>query len=169
MSDQKTSAAKDVQYDSYAQNALDNYGELSGEFNNPGQERNASENQGAGVDERTTSAAKDVQLDTYAQSALDNYGELTNEFNGQDYDRGHDDGSQMVQQDAATNDNRPPPEMARDQDRETFNEKWAAEQERAEPQQLERDEYAEQALESYGDELSQDYSQGQDYGNDYSR
>lgn len=124
--------------------------------------------------DRTTSEAKNVKLDSYKDHLLNVYGELGKEFNSQaqgqekdasvrgEEDRGVNEGSEMIKKEAPRLDNRPPPEMARSQDRKTFNEKLEAD-----------DKKAKAYLDTLKDihEKNRDIIQdrGRDSGNDYSR
>ena len=101
--------------------------------------------------ERTTSVAKEVELTPREEAILRTYETSRDAFDRareDDPSRSYEnsdvrggDGSQMVEQDQPKPENRPPEEIARPVDRETFDQKWEQEQQRAE----------------------QDYERGQDY------
>lgn len=109
------------------------------------------------TDDRKTSAAKDVHFDSYAENALSTYGELTQSFNESarqakaSLDAGSSQSEAQVPSARAghaprpTNDLRPPPEMARSQDRETFQQRQAEEHRSASL----KDGYAKAALDRY--------------------
>lgn len=82
---------------------------------------------------RRTSAAKDA-LSQRADNALERYGITTGAFNQareDDPSISHQVNAQMVKNDRPSNDMRPPPDIARPVDRESFDERWRQEQERA--------------------------------------
>ena len=96
--------------------------------------------------DRRTSVAKDVELSPSAQAVLASYGRSSrSDFNlareddpSQSHENAGDqrgEGSQMVKEDQPRPENRPPEEIARPVDREAFNQRWQAEQERASQQQ----------------------------------
>lgn len=107
---------------------------------------------------RTTSYAKEA-LETQADAALERYGEVSQEFNNAreddpsqsveiPLDRGQseiEDRSEMVANDQPTPQPRPTPELAREPERENFDERWAEEQDR------------------HSDHQSGDYERGDDY------
>lgn len=119
--------------------------------------------------EQTTSAAKDVQLESYEEHLLSKYDETSQHFNeqaqGQELaedqrEEEQQSGSSMVTEDTSTLEMRPPPEMANEQDRLGFNNKWQTEKENADA----KHEYAEHLLEQHGDnnDLSDDRNQEYD-------
>ena len=90
--------------------------------------------------ERKISGASQY-MDEQAHALLERAGYLKEGFNT-DNSQAHDtqgQGSQMVQDDRASHDNRPPPDMARDVDRESFNDRWSREQEAARNYEQEMD------------------------------
>lgn len=92
------------------------------------------------MNDRTTSAAKHY-IEQRAGDILEQYGIVKGEFDkvrgqeqvaSQDQQNDQDgQGSQMVSNDQPKLENRPPPEIARPVDRESFNDRWTQEQERA--------------------------------------
>ncbi len=126
------------------------------------------------MNEKTTSEAKDVQLESYEEHLLSRYDETSQHFNeqsqGQEWaednrEEEQQSGSSMITEDASTHEMRPPPEMANEQDRLSFNNKWQAEKENADT----RNEYAEHLLEEHGEENSISADHSQDYDYDCSR
>lgn len=90
-------------------------------------------------EDRETSISKNVHLESYAQNALDREPSISGNFNEQSLGKGRNgrsdqsqsQGSSMVEEDGSRLENRPPPEIASAQDRQSFDERWEAERSRA--------------------------------------
>ncbi len=127
------------------------------------------------MNEQTTSVAKDVQLESYEEHLLSKYDEISQHFNeqgaqGQELvedkrEEEQQSGSSMITEDASTHEMRPSPEMANEQDRLSFNNKWQAEKENADA----KNEYAEHLVEVHGKENGNSAEPSQDYDYDCSR
>lgn len=90
------------------------------------------------MSEQSTSHAKGISLGSESENSLDRTENIGTDFNSAASEQskepaqandGH--GSDMVKDAGAANNLRPPPEMAEEQDRASFDEKWSAEQEKA--------------------------------------
>lgn len=113
------------------------------------------------------SAARDVQLQSDEPSPLDEHPGIKQYFQEahrdyqpleleQESEAEAGRGSQMVEQDKPEPELKPDAELAADQDRESFNERWTAEQEAAREAYLERYEQQAQAGQD-GRERDQDW------------
>lgn len=95
------------------------------------------------------SYARDVQLESDPPSALENhpgvqryFAEAHRDYQSLELEAENDQaggrGSEMVKEDRPEPELKPDPELAQGQDRETFNEKWSAEQDAARQAYLDR-------------------------------
>lgn len=118
------------------------------------------------------SAASEVHLDTDTPNSLDRQegigdsfaeaskptprADLLADYAEQAGDEGRE--SEMVKEDDMSHDMRPPPELAAEQDRQTFNEKWEAERQSARDDLMA--DYTQQALSDHERALDDDRELG---------
>ena len=169
MAERTTSFAKTVQMDTYKDDLLSVYGEVSREFN---EQSSPYESSAAQTPEGESAYARDI-LAVY-EDVANEYSEVDNKQvqqavgtndPSQTFIDEFEDGSKMVKESGFRYDSRPPQGMARDQDRESFDARWSEEQSRADAKQA----YLEGLVSSYDDHQDLHNDRSNDQGNEFSR
>jgi len=125
--------------------------------------------------DRTTSHAKEVTFNTYKENSLDRTDAIKDTFNYSADEAAIDayldsksgDLNEMIKEDAPSHDLRPPPEIAKAQDKQTFDNKWSNEQAKADENQREnlyeellKEELNEYAYNNRDNDLHRDIDRG---------